>query len=132
MANLKFYGQVVEILAPQNGTSKNGTQWWAQSFICEELGTQYPSKVYFVLFGKNLNQDNVSKLTLGNDITVSFNVNMKDKVNSITGERYFNTELRPWKIEQGDTTEEKQQPKQDGEFTPCFAKTEEEIIDKPF
>lgn len=81
MANLKFYGQVVEILAPQNGTSKNGTQWWAQSFICEELGTQYPSKVYFVLFGKNLNQDNVSKLTLGNDITVSFNVNMKDKVN---------------------------------------------------
>lgn len=125
MANLKFYGQVVEIMQPQTGTSQNGTQWWSQAFICEELGTQYPSKAHFVLFGKNLTQENVEKVVLGNDITVSFNINFRERTNSTTGDRYFNTELRPWKIEQGDTTEEvKQQPKEDGEFTPFFAPTE--------
>lgn len=129
MANLKFYGQVVEIMQPQTGTSqRTGEQWWSQAFICEELGTQYPSKAHFVLFGKNLTQENVEKVVLGNDITVSFNIYLKERTNSITGERYFNTELRPWKIEQGDTTAEvKQQPKQDGEFTPAFAKIDEEF-----
>lgn len=128
MANLKFYGQVVEIMQPQTGTSQNGIQWWSQAFICEELGTQYPSKAHFVLFGKNLTQENVEKVVLGNDITVSFNINLRERTNSVTGERYFNTELRPWKIEQGDTTAEvKQQQKQDGDFTPHFAQTDEEF-----
>jgi hypothetical protein len=125
MANLKFYGQVVEIMQPQTGTSQNGNQWWSQAFICEELGTNYPSKAHFVLFGKNLNQENVEKVIIGNNITVSFNINLRERINSVTGERYFNTELRPWKIEQGDTTQEaKQQPKEDGEFTPFFATTD--------
>lgn len=126
MANLKFYGKVVEIMEPQTGTSQStGNQWWSQAFICEELGTSYPSKAHFVLFGKNLNQENVEKVVLGNDVTVSFNINLKDRTNSMTGDRYLNTELRPWKIEQGDTTQEvKQQPKEDGEFTPFFAPTE--------
>lgn len=126
MANLKFYGKVVEIMEPQTGTSQNtGNQWWSQAFICEELGTNYPSKAHFVLFGKNLNQENVEKVVLGNDVTVSFNINLKDRTNSMTGDRYFNTELRAWKIEQGDTTGEvKHQSKQDGDFTPYFAQTE--------
>ena len=129
MANLKFYGQVVEIMQPQTGTSQNGTPWWSQAFICEELGTNYPSKAHFVLFGKNLNQENVEKVVLGNDVTVSFNINLRERTNSVTGERYFNTELRPWKIEQGDTTGEvKHQSKQDGDFTPYFAQTETEEI----
>lgn len=125
MANLKFYGKVVEIMQPQTGTSQNGNQWWSQAFICEELGTNYPSKAHFVLFGKNLTQENVEKVVLDNDVTISFNINLKERTNSMTGERYYNTELRPWKIEQGDTTEEvRQQPKQDGEFTPHFAAIE--------
>jgi hypothetical protein len=128
MANLKFYGKVVEIMQPQTGTSQNGTQWWSQAFIVEELGTQYPSKAHFVLFGKNLTQENVEKVVLGNDITISFNINLKERTNSMTGDRYFNIELRPWKIEQGDTTGEvKQQPKQDGDFTPYFAQTDEKF-----
>lgn len=126
MANLKFYGKVVEIMEPQTGTSQNtGNQWWSQAFICEELGTNYPSKAHFVLFGKNLTQENVEKVVLGNDITVSFNINLKDRTNSMTGDRYFNTELRAWKIEQGDTTIVVKQPKQDGEFAPVFAETDE-------
>ena len=126
MANLKFYGKVVEIMQPQTGTSQNGTQWWSQAFVVEELGTNYPSKAHFVLFGKNLTQENVEKVVLENDVTVSFNVNLKERTNSMTGERYFNTELRAWKIEQGDTTENvKPQQMQDGEFTPTFAATEE-------
>ena len=129
MANLKFYGKVVEIMQPQTGTSQTtGEQWWSQAFICEELGTQYPSKAHFVLFGKNLTQENVEKVVLGNDVTVSFNINLRERTNSMTGERYFNTELRPWKIEQGDTTGEvKQQPKQDGDFTPYLAQTDDEF-----
>jgi hypothetical protein len=129
MANLKFYGKVVEIMEPQTGTSQStGNQWWSQAFICEELGTNYPSKAHFVLFGKNLNQENVEKVVLGNDVTVSFNINLKDRTNSMTGDRYFNTELRPWKIEQGDTTGDKQQqPKNDGDFTPSFASTGDKL-----
>ena len=128
MANLKFYGKVVEIMEPQQGVSQNGTQWYSQAFICEELGTNYPSKAHFVLFGKNLTQENVEKVVLENDVTVSFNINLRERTNSMTGERYFNTELRPWKIEQGDTTgESKQQPKNDGDFTPSFASTGDKL-----
>ena len=128
MANLKFYGKVVEIMEPQTGTSQNGTQWYSQAFILEELGTQYPSEAHFVLFGKNLTQENVEKVVLENDVTVSFNINLRERTNSMTGERYFNTELRPWKIEQGDTTGDvKQQPKNDGDFTPSFASTGDKL-----
>lgn len=128
MANLKFYGKVVEIMEPQQGVSQNGTQWYSQAFICEELGTQYPSKAHFVLFGKNLTQENVEKLTINNEVTVSFNIVLKERINNETKDRYFNTELRPWKIEKGDTTGDKQQqPKNDGDFTPSFASTGDKL-----
>lgn len=125
MANLKFYGKVVMIMQPQTGTSQNGTQWWSQSFLVEELGTQYPSIAQFTLFGKNLTQENVEKLVLDNEVTVSFNILIKERISNKTGERYYNTELRAWKIEQGDTTSVVKQPKQDGEFAPVFAETDE-------
>ena len=125
MANLKFYGKVVMIMQPQTGTSQNGTQWWSQSFLVEELGTQYPSIAQFTLFGKNLTQENVEKLVLDNEVTVSFNILIKERISNKTGERYYNTELRAWKIEQGDTTSVVIQPKQDGEFAPVFAETDE-------
>lgn len=129
MANLKFYGKVVEIMQPQTGTSQStGEQWWSQAFICEELGTNYPSKAHFTLFGKNLNQENVEKVFLDNEVTVSFNIYTKDR-QTYDGKRYINTELRAWKIEQGDTTGEvKQQPKQNGEFTPTFAATNQDTF----
>lgn len=128
MANLKFYGKVVEIMEPQQGVSQNGTQWYSQAFICEELGTNYPSKAHFVLFGKNLTQENVEKLKLDNEVTVSFNIVLKERINNETKARYFNSELRPWKIEQGDTTGDKQQqPKNDGDFTPSFASTGDKL-----
>lgn len=125
MANLKFYGKVVMIMQPQTGTSQNGTQWWSQSFLVEELGTQYPSIAQFALFGKNLTQENVEKLVLDNEVTVSFNILIKERISNKTGERYYNTELRAWKVEQGDTTSVVKQPKQDGEFAPVFAETDE-------
>lgn len=128
MANLKFYGKVVEIMEPQQGVSQNGTQWYSQAFICEELGTNYPSKAHFVLFGKNLTQENVEKLTINNEVTVSFNIALKERINDETKTRYFNTELRPWKIEQGNTTGDKQQqPKNEGDFTPSFASTGDKL-----
>lgn len=128
MANLKIYGKVVEIMEPQQGVSQTGIQWFSQAFIVEELGTQYPSKVHFVLFGKNLTQENVEKLTINNEVTVSFNIVLKERINNETKARYFNTELRPWKIEQGDTIGDKQQqPKNEGDFTPSFASTGDQL-----
>lgn len=125
MANLKIYGQVVEIMQPQTGVTRDGQQWWSQAFIIEELETNYPIQSHFVLFGNHLTSENVEKIRIGNDITVSFNIHMRDRV-STDNKRFINTELRAWKIEQGDTTKDvKPQAKKDGEFVPQFANTDE-------
>jgi hypothetical protein len=70
----------------------------------------------------------VEKVFLDNEVTVSFNIYTKDR-QTYDSKRYVNTELRAWKIEQGDTTVEvKQQPKQNGEFTPTFAVTNQDTF----
>lgn len=125
MANLKFYGKVTEVLPFQQGMTKNNEPWYSQSFMVEELGTKYPTKAMFVLWNKALTEDNVSKIAIGNDVTISFNIYHREWQGQ-DGTRKFSTELRVWKIDDGDTTGEvKHQSKQDGDFTPYFAQTEE-------
>jgi hypothetical protein len=125
MANLKFYCKVTEVLPGQQGTNRNGTPWYSQSFIVEELGTNYPSKAMFVLWNKALTQENVSKLGIGNEVTISFNISHREWTGT-DGDRKFSTELRVWKIEDGDTTEQVKpaQKQEDEDFQPYFVQVD--------
>lgn len=118
--NLKFYGEIQEVLPKQTGVSKSGKQWWSQSIIVEEEDAQYPSVACFTLMGKALNPDNVSQMYRGNKVTVSFNISMREWTNK-EGKRQFSTELQAWRIEQGDTTAATPRRDDSGDFTPVFA-----------
>ena len=128
MANLKFYCKVTEVLPGQQGTNRNGEPWYSQSFIVEELGTKYPSKAMFVLWNKALTQENVSKLGIDNEVTVSFNIYHREWI-GMDGNRKFSTELRAWKIEEGDTTEQVKpaQKQEEGEFQPFFVQVDDDF-----
>lgn len=127
MANLKFYGELIEVLQPENGQTRDGKEWFSQGFILEELNTKYPKKARFVLYSDALKEDNVSKMTLGNDVTMNFDIFMRDWIGQ-DGKRKFATELRAWRVDQGDTIEQTK-PKQDnGNTTPIFAKPNEELF----
>lgn len=122
MATLKFYGEIKEILPAQQGTTQTGKEWYSQGIIVEELGTNYPDKAHFILFGKALTESNTKHITPGNQVTISFNINMREFEPS-NGGRGFRTELRVWKIEEGNTiTDNKQAAEPSNEtFTPTFA-----------
>ena len=126
MANLKFYCKVTEVLPGQQGTTKNGEPWYSQAFMAEELGTKYPTTAMFVLWNKALTEENVSKLGIDNEVTVSFNIYHREWT-GMDGQRKHSTELRVWKIEDGDTTGEVKptQKQEDGEFQPFFVQVEE-------
>lgn len=128
MANLKFYGRVTEVLPGQQGTNRNGEPWYSQSFMVEELGTKYPSEAMFVLWNKALTQENVSKLGIGNEITISFNIYHRSW-DGTDGQRKHATELRVWKIEDGDTTEQVKplQKQEEGEFQPFFVQVNDDF-----
>lgn len=126
MANLKFYCKVTEVLPGQQGTNKNGEPWYSQAFMAEELRTKYPTEAMFVLWNKALTQENVSKIGVDNEVTVSFNIYHREWI-GVDGQRKHSTELRVWKIEDGDTTGEVKptQKQEDGEFQPFFVQVEE-------
>lgn len=122
MANLKLYGQVVEILPQQVGTSKSGKQWFSQQFIVEEVSgnSDYSNRVCFTLMNKSLNAENMQNVFVGNDVTVSFNVSSREWTD-IKGNRRFSCDLQAWKVETGDTTAAQAKKQSDENFTPVFA-----------
>lgn len=121
MANLKLYGQVVEILPQQVGTSKSGKQWFSQQFVVEEVSnSDYSNRVCFTLMNKNLNAENMQNVFVGNDVTVSFNASSREWTDR-DGNRRFSCDLQAWKVETGDTTAAQAKKQSDENFTPVFA-----------
>ena len=51
---MELIGKIVQVLPLQEGVSKAGNPWKKQEYILETLGTQYPRKVCFNLFGDNV------------------------------------------------------------------------------
>ena len=72
---MELVGRIVQILPLRTGTSKAGNPWKVQEYILETLGTQYPRKVCFELFG-----DNVDKfpMQIGQDVTVSIDIESRE------------------------------------------------------
>lgn len=75
MSELTVSGKVTHILKPQSGTSKAGKDWNKQDFVIE-TNDQYPKSVCFTLFGDKT--DLISKVEVGNDVDVSFNLESKE------------------------------------------------------
>jgi hypothetical protein len=86
---LELSGKVIQILAAQTGTGKNG-QWSKQDFIIE-TEEQYPRKVCFSAWGEKVSL--ISDLKAGIAVKVSFNVESRE----FNGRWY--TDLRIWRIE---------------------------------
>lgn len=89
---MELIGKIVQILPLRTGTSKAGNPWQVQEYILETLGTQYPRKVCFELFGDNVNK---FPLQVGQEVTVSIDVESRE----FNGRWY--TSVRAWNVVQG-------------------------------
>ena len=89
---MELIGKIIQILPLQEGVSKAGNPWKKQEYILETLGTQYPRKVCFNLFG-----DNVDKfpMQVGQDVTVSIDIESRE----FNGRWY--TDIRAWNVLNG-------------------------------
>ncbi len=89
---MELIGKIIQVLPLQSGTSKAGNAWKKQEYILETLGTQYPRKVCFNLFG-----DNVDKfpMQVGQDVTVSIDIESRE----FNGRWY--TDVRAWNVVNG-------------------------------
>tara|TARA_R100000329_G_scaffold125775_2_gene104339 strand:+ start:2290 stop:2661 length:372 start_codon:yes stop_codon:yes gene_type:complete len=91
MNDLKFQGEIVKISDIQEGVSQKGTNWKKLGFIVKTSG-EYPSEVYFTVFGEE-KVDNFMKYNkVGQMVEVSFNINCREY-----NERYY-TDLNAWKV----------------------------------
>lgn len=89
---MELIGKIVQVLPLQEGVSKAGNPWKKQEYILETLGTQYPRKVCFNLFGDNVNK---FPLQVGQEVTVSIDVESRE----FNGRWY--TDVRAWNVVQG-------------------------------
>ena len=89
---MELIGKIIQNLPLQEGVSKAGNPWKKQEYILETLGTQYPRKVCFNLFG-----DNVDKfpMQVGQDVTVSIDIESRE----FNGRWY--TDVRAWNVLNG-------------------------------
>ena len=89
---MELIGKIIQILPLQEGVSKAGNPWKKQEYILETLGTQYPRKVCFNLFG-----DNVDKfpMQVGQDVKVSIDIESRE----FNGRWY--TDVRAWNVLNG-------------------------------
>ena len=89
---MELIGKIIQMLPLQEGVSKAGNPWKKQEYILETLGTQYPRKVCFNLFG-----DNVDKfpMQVGQDVTVSIDIESRE----FNGRWY--TDVRAWNVLNG-------------------------------
>jgi hypothetical protein len=87
-------GKVIHILPEVGGVSKAGNNWRKQEFVIETRD-QYPKKICFTAWGDKIDQ---FQLTLGEDVTVSFDVESREN----NGRWY--TELKAWNLKKGMST----------------------------
>jgi len=86
--NMELKAKLVQLLPLQSGEGKNGP-WKKQDIILETDG-QYPKKVCVSIWGDKIN---VNQLQLGNQLTVSFDIESRE----FNGRWY--TDVKAWKIE---------------------------------
>ena len=111
---MELIGKIIQVLPLQEGVSKAGNAWKKQEYILETLGTQYPRKVCFNLFG-----DNVDKfpMQVGQDVTVSIDLESRE----FNGRWY--TDVRAWNVLNGVQPTPATPPAQPAQASPVAAPT---------
>lgn len=67
-------GKIIAVLPTKSGTSARGTQWSSQTSVIE-THEQYPKRVAFDVLGDKITEFN---LQVGEDVTVSFDINARE------------------------------------------------------
>ena len=104
---MEITGNLVQVLAPQTGTSKNGT-WKKQEFIIE-TGDMYPKKVCLAAWGDKID---ISKFSAGQALKVSFDAESRE----YNGRWY--TDLKAFNVQTVQKNEQKGsvEPESSGSF----------------
>ncbi len=111
ISDLKVSGEIKTISEIQTGTSKKGNEWKKLGFSIETSG-DYPTSVYFTVFGGEKVDKFMEYNKVGQNVDVSFNVESREY-----NERWY-TDLSAWKIfklKEGEpvgATQEKQEEKE--------------------
>lgn len=83
-----IYGKIIAVLPTRSGTSARGTQWSSQTAVIE-THEQYPKRVAFDVLGDKITEFN---LQVGEDVTVSFDINAREY-----NGRWFNS-VNAWNV----------------------------------
>ena len=87
---MELTGKLIKMLEPETGEGKNGT--WIKQSVIIETSDKYPKPVQISFFGSELS-DQIRKKVIGEEITVSINVESRE----YNGRWY--TEVKGWKIQ---------------------------------
>lgn len=98
-----IYGKIIAVLPTRSGTSARGTQWSSQTAVIE-THEQYPKRVAFDVLGDKITEFN---LQVGEDVTVSFDINAREY-----NGRWFNS-VNAWNV----IRQTQQAPTQGGGFS---------------
>lgn len=98
-----IYGKIIAVLPTRSGTSARGTQWSSQTAVIE-THEQYPKRVAFDVLGDKITEFN---LQVGEDVTVSFDINAREY-----NGRWFNS-INAWNV----IRQTQQAPAQGGGFS---------------
>ena len=90
---LEIVGKLIKILPEVSGQSQKGP-WSKQEFVLETLEAQYPKKVCLTAWGDKV--ADLKSFTLDDTIKATFSAESREY-----NERWY-TELRAFRIEQGD------------------------------
>ena len=98
---LKIVGKLIKILPEVSGQSQKGP-WSKQEFVLETLEAQYPKKVCLTAWGDKV--ADLKSFTLDDTIKATFSAESREY-----NERWY-TELRAFRIEQGDDSGQESRP----------------------
>lgn len=94
--NLKFTGVITRVDEIESGISNSGNAWQKRIFRVDEEDGDYPSTVYFTLFGKKVDEINVTNL-VGKEVEVHFNLRGREWTGQDGATRASN-EVTAWKV----------------------------------
>lgn len=89
---MEIQGKIIQVLPIQEGTNKDGKAWKVQPYVLETIDTNYPTKLYFEVWGDRINR---YPLEEGDEVTVSFDLESRE----FNGRWY--TTARAWRVAVG-------------------------------
>ena len=107
---MELTGKIIQILPEESGQSARGG-WRKQQYILETDG-QYPKKVCFMAWGDKIDE---FKIKEGDDLVVSINIESRE----FNGRWY--TDVKAWKVQRGNASENQAAPSQQAESFPSEA-----------